>query len=1036
MREEIRSTCQTFFKSLLLLKWILPMFALCGLAIAQPAAPNTTFEGRKIIAIEFSSAQPLAQTDLDKAQPLRVGQPLQRSDIAHAIDGLFATGYFEDIAVEIDPSANGVTVKFLTKNAWFIGGVSIEGRLGDPPNRGETAQATRLTLGTPFHEEDVKQAAENIKHLLESNGLYEAQVMPVERQDPHAQEVFLTFQIKDGKRAKYDQPTIKTESDAKQEPDGQKEQTPQPSQNKGAALSDTSILRITGWRIPIIHWWRHVTDERTQKGVVKIRKKYQSQDRLTARVELNSLDYDAEKRRVHPSVTQNPGPKVTVQALESGVSKRVLKRYVPVFQELAVDNDLLVEGERNLRDYLQSQGYYDVDVDFRVEPLQNDVMTINYVIARGQRYKLVKLDVEGNRYFNKETIRERMFMEPASFRLRHGRYSEAFQRKDEQTIEDLYHNNGFRNVQVATVVNRTYQGKPGEVAATVQVTEGDQWLVDHLSIEGLASMPDVRARLTVTEGQPFSDANMASDRSYVLTTLYSEGYPDAKFDAKWAESGTPHHVNVVYTIDEGKRQFVREVITSGLRTTRPSLIQQYITLKPGDPLSPIAQTATQQRYYDLGVFARVDTAVQNAEGDTEQKYVLYHFEEANRYTFSVGVGAQVGRFGTPSTTSLSSPAGATGFSPQVSFTATRMNFLGLGHTVSLRTDYSNLQKRASLTYLQPRFRNIDGRNITYSVLYDNTLDVRTFAAHREEASVQMSQKFTKALNGLFQIAYRRVSVSDVVIPVLLIPQLVQPVRIGMFSANFIHDRRDNAQDAHRGIWTTASLSLATKALGSQRSFARVLVRNASYYSLTRNIVLARQTQFGVIIPFSPPEGLSAEESVPLPERFFGGGADSLRAFPYNQAGPRDIGTPVEPGGPASSPTGFPLGGNALFFNNVELRFPLIGNNIQGVVFHDMGNVYSSLSNVSFRFSQKDNQDFDYAVHAVGFGVRYKTPVGPVRFDLAYSINPPAFVGFKGTPDQLLLCNPSLPPSSLPGYCQGVPQRVSHIQFFFSIGQTF
>src|SRR5205823_6946780 len=130
--------------------------------------------------------------------------------------------------------------------------------------------------------------------------------------------------------------------------------------------------------------------------------------------------------------------------------------------------------------------------------------------------------------------------------------------------------------------------------------------------------------------------------------------------------------------------------------------------------------------------------------------------------------------------------------------------------------------------------------------------------------------------------------------------------------------------------------------GSQRSFGRVLARNATYYSLTKNIVLARQTQFGIITPFSPPAGISEQQSVPLPERFFGGGADSLRAFPYNQAGPRDVGAPVTPGGPTSQPTGFPLGGNALFFNNVELRFPLLGENIQGVFFHDMGNVFSSL----------------------------------------------------------------------------------------------
>jgi outer membrane protein insertion porin family len=159
-----------------------------------------------------------------------------------------------------------------------------------------------------------------------------------------------------------------------------------------------------------------------------------------------------------------------------------------------------------------------------------------------------------------------------------------------------------------------------------------------------------------------------------------------------------------------------------------------------------------------------------------------------------------------------------------------------------------------------------------------------------------------------------------------------------------------------------------------------------------------------------PSDLPEAQSIPLPERFFGGGADSLRAFPYNQAGPRDIGAALVPGGPTSQPTGFPLGGNALFFNNVELRFPLIGNNIQGVLFHDMGNVFSTISDISFRFRQKDVQSFDYIV------------------------NPPSFIGFKGTPVELLQCNPSVPSTS--GPCQGVRQNVSRFQFFFSIGQTF
>jgi outer membrane protein assembly factor BamA len=159
--------------------------------------------------------------------------------------------------------------------------------------------------------------------------------------------------------------------------------------------------------------------------------------------------------------------------------------------------------------------------------------------------------------------------------------------------------------------------------------------------------------------------------------------------------------------------------------------------------------------------------------------------------------------------------------------------------------------------------------------------------------------------------------------------------------------------------------------------------------------------------------MSSSEFVPLPERFFGGGSVSHRGFPQNQAGPRDL------------TTGFPVGGNALLFHATELRFPLIGDNVGGVVFHDMGNIYSSLSNVSLRQKQRDLQDFDYMVHDTGFGIRYNTPVGPVRADFGLSLNSPRFFGFQGTRDELLA-----------GQGKLVNQRINVFQFHFSLGQTF
>ena len=999
--------------------WLTLFLITGGVGEAQStfsAASAGQFSGRTVTAIQYSPAVTLDPADLARVQPLKVGDRFSTDEIGKSIDGLFATGWFDDIAVEAEASANGVVIRFVTKPTWFVGGVTVEGKVVLPPNRGQIASTGGFSLGTSFRDEDVEHATQSMKKLLTANGLYEATVEPTVERDNDAQQVFLSFQIKQSKRAKYAEPVL----------------------NGSTLLSDNTILRATGWRIPIIHWWRQVTDSRTRSGLQAIRSRYQNKERLTAKVELKSLDYDASTRKVTPVVNIDPGPKVEVRAVEAKVSKKVLKRYVPVYEERAVYTDLLVEGKRNLQDYFQSKGYYDVDVDFRQDPPANDLETIDYTIALGSRYKLSKLSINGGRYFTQDAIRERMFITPASFNLRRGRYSEAFRRKDEESITNLYKSNGFQDVKVSSTVDRDYQGKPGLVAVTMNITEGPQWLVDRVELNGVRQLnkEELVKSLASAAHQPFADVNLARDRSNVLTSYFSHGFPAATMKAEWKPSETPNHVNVIYTVQEGRQQFVREIVTSGIHTTRQRLIDKQLTLKAGDPLSPVAETDIQKKFYDLGVFARVDTAIQNPDGDTDHKYVLYNFEEANRYNFAVGVGAQVGTFGTPSNTSLGSPGGQTGFSPEVSADVSRLNFLGLGHTVSVRALYSSLQKRASISYLQPRFSNNEGRNVTYSLLYDNTLDVRTFASKREEASVQLSQKFSKSLTGLFKFAYRQVSVSDVIIPVLLVPDLLQPVRIGILSANLSQDRRDNSADPHKGMLNTADIGLATKYFGSQRSFGRVLVRNATYYRIRKSMVLARQTQFGIITPFSAPAGLSEQESVPLPERFFGGGADSLRAFAFNQAGPRDTGASVVAGGPASQPTGFPLGGNALFFNNVELRFPFIGENIQGVVFHDMGNVYSSLSDISFRFHQNNLQDFNTTVHAVGFGVRYKTPIGPIRLDLAYSINPPSYLGFSGTPEQLLSCNPNLPLSALPGYCQSTKQNTGHFQFFFSIGQAF
>jgi outer membrane protein insertion porin family len=966
-------------------------------AVATLWSEPQQYEGKRIVAIQFSPpGQPLAALDLAQAVTLKPNTPLHLADIRQSIEKLFSTGRYEDIRVEAEPAEDGVIVRFVTRNSWFVGRVSVDGKVSEPPNRGQMANATRLDLGQPFREENLDQARAGVRKLMVEDGYDEVQIEPRIEYDARTQQAHVRFIVDSGPRARYQTPVVL--GDLK--------------------MAVERIVAATKWKRPWIGGWRPVTQTRTRQAVDNVRNKYQDDRRLMATVELQAMKYDRETRRVTPTLSVDAGPIVDIEAIGAKVSTKTLKRNVPVYEEHAVDRDLLVEGQRNLRDEFQTEGYFEADVEFKQQKLQNGREEIDYLINLGRAHRVVHVEIQGNHYFPVGAIRERMLVAPRSFQLRHGRYSEALRHRDEDAIADLYKENGFRDVRVTSKVVDDYNGRVGDIAVFVLIDEGPQWFVAKLQVTGIQQLDagGILHTLNSSEGQPFSEFNVAADRDAILAYYFTNGFPNVGFEWNSTPGAGSHQVDLHFVVAEGRREFVRDVLVEGLDTTRPALVARNLLLAAGDPLSPIRMADTQRRLYDLGIFAQVNMAIQDPDGQAQRKYVVFDIAEARRWTFDVGLGAEITRIGAAET-SLDVPGGESGFSPRVSFDLSRLNFLGLGQTISLRSQFSTLEQRAILSYLVPRVRNNDNLNLTFSLIYDETKDINTFAGKREEGSVQLSQKLSKPSTFLYRFSYRRVSTSDLKIDPNLLPLLSQPVRVGMLSVNYIQDRRDDPIDAHKGVYNTVDLGLASKIFGSQVNFVRGLARNATYHRIGKKLVLARQFTFGEIFPYHYQAGITdVLDAVPVAERFFSGGGESQRGFPDNQAGPRD------------PTTGFPIGGTALLFNSTELRFPLFGANIGGVLFHDCGNVYSSFDKISFRFDQRNLQDFDYMVHAVGFGLRYRTPIGPIRVDLAYSINPPRFFGCSGNIDELVACgnNPALRTN----------QSISHFQFFFSIGQTF
>jgi outer membrane protein assembly complex protein YaeT len=1005
---------------------VVSLFAAVIIARAQnPAADveaGESLEGRQIVGIRFDPTdQPLPTAELERLLPFKNGTPLKLSDVRLAIQELYDTGRYADISITGEAAApgaiggaGGVVIRIATQFNFFVAGVSIDG-VSEPPTKGQLTTAAKLELGTLFEDKELARAGENIGERLRANGLYHATVSNSVDRDPATEEAQIHFYIDSGSRARFDGVTV----------------------NGNTSRPLESIVHETRWRRgfgPITFpGWRNVTESLIQKGVARVLQSLQRGDHLQASVSLEKVDYHPATNTVTPSLNIESGRTLRVEVLGAKVSNGKLHQLIPIYEERALDRGLLVEGRRNLIEYFQSKGYSDAEVSFDENAVLEKAQVIDYQVTLKDRHKLMHIAIEGNRYFDDATLRDRFETTRASFPAsRFGHYSQRTLDRDVDAIRELYIANGFRDVEAASSISDDYKGVHGHLGVRIAVREGPQWFVSKLELEGApdSDLPYLHSVLQSIEGEPFSEANIAADRDSILSYYYNNGYSDAAFDWSQTPGPEPYRVNVRYIIHTGKREYTRAVLVRGLRTTRRSLVNRRIHLKPGDPISQSSIAQSQQQLYDLGIFSKVQTAIQNPDGEEDSKYVLFDLDEAKLYSFNAGIGAQLGRIGSGVTT-FDEPAGTTGFVPRISLGVSRLNLFGEGRTLSLQTRFSTIEQRVLLSYTAPQFLDHDNLTLTISGLFDNSRDIRTFAARRYEGAVQMAQRLTRANSLQYRYTFRHVSTSDLVVTPELIPLLSQPEHVGMVSATFIQDRRDDPIDSHRGMYNTIDVGVSLRQFGSGASqpaalssttstaptgepaapitaeFGRMLMRNSTYHPIGRNIVIARTLQFGWIHPL---DGLTA---VPLAERFFAGGASSNRAFPDNQAGPRDL------------DTGFPLGGNALLMHSTELRFPLWGNSVGGVLFHDMGNVYDEVSDISFRFRQHNLQDFDYMVQSVGFGIRYRTPIGPIRVDFSLSPNSPRFFGFQGTFDQLLAGQGTL-----------TNQRINIFQFHFSLGQTF
>jgi outer membrane protein insertion porin family len=1006
---------------------------------------------------------------------VEIGKPLDKDEVAQSIRLLYGTGDYADLKAVITPVGNGLRLDFVVRENLFFNRVIIEG-LTAPPSDSSAAAAMQLTLGRPFRQEDVDKGLDHLRDLLKDEGLYTAQVLAENEPHPDKHAMDIIVHVKSGPRARVESIQLQNATEYR----------------------DAEILSRLKMKAG-----DEVTTARIQRGTGRIRKFLVKKGRLSARASVRRGEYNAEKNTIPLELEVSEGPQVEVIVTGAKFSGGELHRLIPIYQEGAVDTDLLEEGKRNLLERLERDGYFDAQVDYTTETREvqgneqrkkGTEEVITYRIERGDRHRLVGIEITGNQYFSTELLRSRLQIYGAAFGSQ-GRFSRRLIESDADSMRSLYDANGFLDAKVDGQILDNYKGKEGDVYVRFVIQEGAQTLVASLTIEGNHAFKDEELLGVIgsTPGQPYSDFNVATDRDNILALYFNEGYPEASFTST-AERVTPVRagtgketpptgagasekkpkteekeksakpevaqatpVRLVYQITEGPQTRVRRILLSGYSRTRPGVIQREIRVKPGEPLREGDVVESQRRLYNLGIFNRVTIEPQNPSGSDPEKDIVVLVEEAKRYTVAYGGGFEVQRLA-----STTNPTGGQiQAAPRGIFEVTKVNLTGRADSLSLKLRGSTIEDRALLGYSIPNTFGNSHYSTQATAYTEKTQDINTFTEMRYEGSVQLTDQVTPFTTLVYRYAFRKVLVSNLNTHIAPeeVPLFEQPTLVSEFDVTWQRDARDNPADASKGSYNSADFGVASTSIGSSASFLRFLYQNSTYHRIKRRFSFARSIRVGILEPFANTESLTfppptatqctgaaptgpQPEIIPLPERYFAGGGTSLRGFALNQAGPRD------------ACTGFPVGGQAMLVLNQEFRFPMrlpyVGTQLGGALFYDGGNVYSRLDHVTLRaYSPKPifalqnpsqppsatnptlcvyncTNELNYFAHTVGFGLRYATPVGPIRIDLGYQINRPFFV---------VPCVPatSAVPTT-PACFKGT--QLPRLQIFFNLGSTF
>lgn len=621
----------------------------------------------------------------------------------------------------------------------------------------------------------------------------------------------------------------------------------------------------------------------------------------------------------------------------SHFSDRRLKEELSFWEARSIRNEVIEESVSRIVSLYHAEGYVFAQIAPVIET-QNGQPVAVFFIYEGPQVIIDSIHLEGN------SIEDWRIKEILNLKEDDHFNPDALE-GDLNNLQEFYYALGFAEAKIQDF-RYDYDETRTKASIIIKISEGSQILVREVKIEGNRRIPDadILSVLTVSPLVPYNEIDIADSRFAILSLYKKQGYLDAEVEI--FRYFRTNRVSIMFQIHEGRQYFFGYSIIRGNSTVKSVVISRQLLNKKGEPFNLVMLQKNSPRLYKLGLFSDIDYNIVDDEDSMKSVVVDVTEGDAGAVEFGVGYG-DYERY--------------RGF-----FDISYRNFFGMNREGKFRTELTSISEKYIIGAYEPWLYYIPGAYGPISMRVNFIRDRKTeenidtgdviYKVKKYVATTELAENFSDKVKGSLLYSFSVVNTYNIQPDAELTREDTGTVNISKIGPGIVYDSRDNPFNPRRGVMSALTVQYASEAILSETDFVKSECTFNHYHALSKRIVFAFSVRGGVA------QGFRDTRELPIVERFFLGGRNTVRGYAQDTLGPKGT-------------DGTPTGGNVFLMDNVELRFD-IGFGIGVVTFLDSGNVWLTTGDVDLK---------DYK-STVGLGLRYNTPVGPLRVDYGHKLD--------------------------------------------------